>query len=70
MMCYRYDYSAGASVYVSIVDNTWVNLGNNLVGFKDEDFSDANYTAQGVFLCFRVKFDQQTVREAADLFNR
>jgi hypothetical protein len=33
------------------------------MGFEDDDFSRANYTAQGPFVQFRMKFDQQTVRQ-------
>jgi len=46
-----------------------VNLGYNLVGFDDKDFSQANYTAQGPFVRFRFKFDQQSVFDAAKWIN-
>ncbi len=66
----QFDYSAGASIGYAAMRNTWVSLGYNLVGFDDDDFSAAHYTAQGLFLRFRVKFDQQTAREAAEWMNR
>ncbi len=65
-----FEYSAGGDIGYSPMTNTWVSLGYNLVGFEDEDFSDANYTAEGAYLRFRAKFDQQSVREAADWINR
>jgi hypothetical protein len=66
----QFDYSAGASIGYSVMDNTWISLGYNLVGFEDDDFSSANFTAQGFFLHFRIKFDQQSVKEAAKWLNQ
>ncbi|MCK4536937.1 MAG: hypothetical protein KAT93_07985, partial [Desulfuromonadales bacterium] len=66
----QFDYSVGASIGYAVMENTWVSLGYNLVGFEDEDFSAAQYTAQGVFLRFRVKFDQQSVKDAVEWLNR
>ncbi|PLX84379.1 MAG: hypothetical protein C0614_05130, partial [Desulfuromonas sp.] len=66
----QFDYSAGISVGYAAMTNTWVSIGYNLFGFEDEDFSSAHYTAQGPFIRFRVKFDQQSVREAAEWLNR
>lgn len=60
----QYDYSDGASVGHSLATNTWLSLGYNLVGFRDEDFSRSRHTSQGPYLKFRIKFDQQSVKEA------
>jgi uncharacterized repeat protein (TIGR01451 family) len=57
------DYSAGASVGCNVVKNAWVSLGYNVVGFEDEDFSRSAFTAQGPFMQFRFKFDQNSVRD-------
>ncbi len=65
-----FEYSAGADVGYSPVTNIWVSLGYNLVGFEDDDFSSASYTAQGAYMRFRAKFDQQSVREAAKWINQ
>ena len=62
------DYSTGASVGYAIVKNAWLSVGYNFTGFEDEDFSAGSYTAKGPFLQFRLKFDQQTVREMVDWF--
>ena len=67
---HNFDYSAGASVGYSPMTNTWVSLGYNLIGFEDDDFSTAHYTAQGAFIRFRVKFDQQSVRDVAEWVNQ
>jgi uncharacterized repeat protein (TIGR01451 family) len=59
----NYDFSVGASVGYSPVDNTWISLGYNFTGFRDDDFTNSKYTAKGVFIKFRVKFDQDTIRK-------
>ncbi len=61
----QHDYGAGASVGHLFADNIWVSMGYNFRGFYDEDFSRSRYTMQGPFIRFRMKFDQQTVRELA-----
>jgi len=63
------DYSEGISVGYNVMQNAWVSLGYNLTGFDDKDFSQSNYTAQGPFLHFRFKFDQESVRDAAKWLN-
>jgi hypothetical protein len=57
------EYSTGLCLGHTLFKNTWISAGYNFMGFEDEDFSRANYTAQGPFVQFRMKFDQQTVRE-------
>jgi uncharacterized repeat protein (TIGR01451 family) len=64
------DYRTGASVGYSLFKNTWISLGYNFTGFKDEDFSAADFTAAGPYLKFRLKFDQQSVREMVDWFGQ
>lgn len=64
------DYRTGLSVGYNVIKNAWISLGYNLTGFHDEDFSAADYTAQGPFIKFRLKFDQQTVREMVDWFSQ
>ncbi|MFK7914013.1 MAG: hypothetical protein AB8B93_08870 [Pseudomonadales bacterium] len=55
-------YSAGLSVGVSPFKNTWLSLGYNFVGFSDDDFADAEYTARGLYLKIRLKLDQDLIR--------
>ena len=62
-------YSTGPSVGYNVIKNAWVSLGYNLVGFKDKDFSAADYTAQGPYSRFRFKFDQNSVKEAFNWLN-
>jgi uncharacterized repeat protein (TIGR01451 family) len=66
----QYDYSCGNSVGYNIFENAWVSVGYNIWGFEDKDFASAAYTAQGPYVRFRIKFDQQTVKDAASWLNR
>jgi hypothetical protein len=63
-------YSAGPSVGLSPATNVWVSLGFNVAGYTDRDFSAANYTSFGPYLRLRLKFDQESVREAAAWLNK
>ena len=62
--------SSGLSVGYNIVENAWLSLGYNLIGFSDKDFSVANYTAQGPYVRFRFKFDQNSVKDAVKWVNQ
>ncbi|MEO0510315.1 MAG: hypothetical protein AAF065_10705 [Verrucomicrobiota bacterium] len=62
-----FDFSFGPSIGVNPVDNMWISLGYNVTGFTDEDFSRSDYTAQGPYIQFRVKFDQETFKDVASL---
>jgi uncharacterized repeat protein (TIGR01451 family) len=62
------DYSSGLSTGYNVVENAWVSVGYNFMGFEDEDFSRADFTAQGPFVQFRFKFDQESVEGALKEF--
>lgn len=62
----QYQYNSGVSVGHSFAKNIWVSVGYNFAGFRDEDFSRGNHTSEGMFLKFRIKFDQRSMKEAAD----
>jgi len=64
------EYSYGLSFGFSPQTNMWFSVGYNWDGFEDNDFSMAGYTAEGPYLKLRFKFDQQSVREAANWFNK
>jgi uncharacterized repeat protein (TIGR01451 family) len=66
----QFDYSCGPSTGYNLFDNAWVSVGYNLWGFQDRDFSSSAYTAQGPYVRFRMKFDQQTVKDAASWLNK
>lgn len=68
--CAQFSYSLGASLGYNVMQNAWVSLGYNLLGFSDRDFSAADYTAQGPFVRFRFKFDQNSVHDAVKWLDR
>jgi hypothetical protein len=45
-------------------ENAWISMGYNFTGFEDRDFSPADFTAEGPFVQFRMKFDQESMRDA------
>jgi len=55
--------SLGADVGITFMKNAWVSLGYNVQGYNDKDFDDAHYLAQGPYLKFRIKFDQDTFKD-------
>ncbi len=57
----QFDYSTGLSLGCNVFKNAWVSVGYNFLGFEDDDFSDGHFTAQGPFVKFRIKIDQQSV---------
>lgn len=61
-------YSYGPSVGYNFLKHVWVSVGYNLSGFRDRDFSRANFTSKGPYIKFRMKFDQETVSEALKWF--
>lgn len=66
----QYAYSVGPSVGYNVMENAWISGGYNFAGFKDRDFSTANYTAQGPFVQFRFKFDQNSVKDGLKALNQ
>jgi hypothetical protein len=59
-------YGAGVSMGFNAGKNVWVSAGYNFAGFKDRDFSKADFTSQGPFVKLRMKFDQVSVRDAVN----
>ena len=58
-----HDVQAGLSIGHTPFDNFWISLGYNFVGFTDDDFTAADFTAQGPFVKFRFKLDQESLAE-------
>ena len=59
------DYGIGLDVGFNLASNIWLSLGYNFAGFEDDDFDDARYTAEGPFLRFSIKADQQILKRIA-----
>jgi len=53
-----YDYSAGVDLGYNVAQDMWLSLGYNAVGFHDEDFANARYTAAGPYLRFTIRGHQ------------
>jgi len=58
------DWRSGGSVGYNPAENLWVSVGYNVTGYRDDDFAQGNYTAQGPYISFRFKFDQTSVKDA------
>ena len=56
------EYGLGASLGYGLMENIWLSFGYNLLGFEDSDFSQGDFTAQGPFVKFRLKFDQEDLK--------
>lgn len=54
------DWSGGPQLTVTPFKNANVTLGYNFTGYRDRDFEEARYTRDGVYLTFKIKFDQET----------
>jgi len=63
------DYGTSASVGFNAGKNIWISVGYNFSGFKDRDFSRAEFTSEGPFIKMRMKFDQVSVRDAVKWFS-
>lgn len=57
-------FGVGASVGYRVMENSWLSVGYNVLGFNDGDFNDAQFRAKGVYATIRVKFDQDTLKLA------
>lgn len=55
-------YAFGPSIGISPAKNTWISVGWNIRGFKDDDFEAAEYTRAGPYIKLRIKFDQHSAR--------
>lgn len=60
------EFAIGPSIGFSPMDDVWMSVGYNVVGFRDSDFEAAEFTDQGVFVRFRMKFDADDVGDVLD----
>lgn len=66
----QFSYSLAPSIGFNMMENAWLNLGYNVIGFEDRDFSNGSFTAQGPFVQFRFKFDQNSVKDGLKALNQ
>ena len=59
------NYAAGPQIGVSPAKNTWISLGYNVVGYRDRDFTQSDYTHSGPYVTARLKFDQASLAPLA-----
>lgn len=57
------DTSFGLSLGLTPFENGWLSVGYNIAGFEDADFAANGATGKGAFVQFRMKFDQNSVKE-------
>ncbi|HEX7236918.1 MAG TPA: hypothetical protein VF405_08155, partial [Gammaproteobacteria bacterium] len=55
--------SAGFDFGISAARNVWISIGYNFEGFSDDHFDAARYTAQGPYVKFRMKIDQDSFKD-------
>ncbi len=63
------DYLTSVSTGFNLGKNFWISVGYNITGFRDRDFSRADFTSEGPFIKFRFKFDQASARDAVKWFS-
>ena len=56
-------YASGVETGYLVMENLWLSAGYNWRGFRDRDLTGSDYTAKGLYLRLRWKFDE-------DLFER
>ncbi|MBI5845786.1 MAG: DUF11 domain-containing protein [Deltaproteobacteria bacterium] len=60
----------GPEIGVMMFSDFWLSLGYNFNGFRDEDFSEANYWSEGFYVKVRFKFDENTLYDINDRLRR
>jgi uncharacterized repeat protein (TIGR01451 family) len=55
--------SAGFDFGINAARNVWISIGYNFEGFSDDHFDAARYTAQGPYVRFRMKVDQDSFKD-------
>ena len=56
-----YSLAGGPALGLSIVKGSYIQVGYNVMGFRDADYADTRYTRSGPFVTLRFKFDQTTL---------
>lgn len=56
----------GPEIGFMVFSDFWLSLGYNFNGFRDGDFSEANYWSEGFYVKVRFKFDENTLYDIND----
>ncbi|TET88557.1 MAG: DUF11 domain-containing protein [Sulfurovum sp.] len=65
----NWDYGFGLYTGYNLFDNMLLTLGYNWEGFEDRDFSLQTYRIEGPYAQFRMKFDQQSLKDIVRLMS-
>ena len=57
-----FDYGVGVDLGYNVTDDMWLSVGYNFIGFHDDDFAAARYTAQGPYLTLTIRAHQETLK--------
>jgi predicted porin len=63
-------YARGVEAGYLVKENLWLSVGYNMTGFSERDLSGADYTAKGVYLRLRFKFDENLFKGSDPAVNR
>jgi hypothetical protein len=55
-------YGLGIETGYAVVDNLWLSVGFNFIGFDDDDLVESDYTRRGAYIRLRFKFDEKIFR--------
>ena len=65
----NWDYGVGLYTGYNIFDNMLMTLGYNWAGFEDRDFSLQTYRIEGPYAQFKMKVDQQNLKDVVRLMS-
>jgi len=54
-------WAGGPMLTIAPMKNANITLGYNLAGFRDRDFEDERFSRSGVYVTFKLKFDQTSL---------
>jgi hypothetical protein len=52
------EQAVGAEIGYLVMQNVWLSLGYNILGFTDRDLASEDYTQRALYLRIRIKFDE------------
>ncbi len=63
-------WARGVEVGYLLKENLWLSVGYNASGFSERDMNNADYTAKGIYLRLRFKFDENLFKANDPQINR
>lgn len=62
----NYEYGVGVFAEYSPWENSTIRVGYNFRGFRDDDFNMQNTYKSGIYIQFKIKFDQTSFKGLKD----